>query len=252
MEDVRLDDLSVDSMWQMFFLEANYYNKKATLINYLYGEIVKQLKISNESLSIQAKTILLENNIIKPMTACKSASLKCITDSKVAVENYVGGQQLNERGFARLSVLSNINSITYYSHRGNKNIFLALSNALKNFTLKNTQFEGQSVFEVVANYLQKHTLLQKATPKSIANSIFTQIEMQDLVTKLHQSFDMYLDNLIFKFKTELRQQRSDIQSINVIDDIRKEIDNNFNMFSTNYNSVISSNIPAKVLKNYNV
>lgn len=250
MDEVRLDDLSIDAMWQMFFLQANYYNKKATLINYLYGEIVKQFNIPEETLSLKAKTILLENNLIKPMGACKSASLKCITDSTVAVSHSVDGFQLNERGFARLSVLSNINSNTSYSHRGNKNIYLALANALKNFSLRGTQFTGKGMFEVVANYVYKHPVLHTATPKSIANSLFTQIEMQDLVTKLNQSFDLYLDSLLSMFKSELRQQRSDTKSINVIDDIAKEVEQNFNMFSTNYNTIISSNIPAKILAKY--
>jgi len=250
MDEVRLEDLCVDSMWQIFFLQANYYNKKATLINYLYGEVVKQFKLPEGTLSLQAKTILLENNLIKPMSACKQASLKCITDSDVASQNAINGNTLNEKGFARLSVLSNINASVYYSPKGNTNIYLALANALKNFTLSGTQFEGKGVFEVILGYLQKHPVLQTATPKSIANSFFTQIEMQGFVKNLTQSFDIYVDTLLLKFKTELRQQKSDQKSINVIDDIRKEVDASFNMFSTNFNSVISSNIPAKLLKKY--
>ena len=250
MEESRFEDLCVDSIWQIFFLQANYYNKKATLINYLYGEVVKQLNITNPTLSLQAKTILLENNLIKPMSACKQAALKCITASTVVTTTKIADNALNERGFARLSVLSNVNAYTYYSPKGNKNIYLALANALRNFDLNGTQFQGQGVFEVVVNYLNKHTMLQSATPKSIANSFFTQIEMQNFVRKLNQSFDIYLDTLLAKFKSDLSQQHSDLDSINVIYDIRKEVDASFNMFSSNFNSVISANIPQKVLKKY--
>lgn len=250
MDNSRFEDLCVDSMWQIFFLQANYYNKKATLMNYLYEEVVKKLNIPTNTLSLMAKKILLENNLIKPMSACKQASLDCITDSDEASENYIEGNKLNKKGFARLSVLSNINAKAIYSCKGNKNIYLALANALKNFTLKNTQFSGKGVFEVISDYLQKHTVLQSATPKSIANSFFTQIEMQDFVKQLNQSFDIFTDMLISQFKTELKQQHSDENSIKVIDDIRNEVDKTFNMFSSNFNSVISANIPAKVLEKY--
>lgn len=250
MEESRFEDLCVDSIWQIIFLQANYYNKKATLINFLYGEVVKLLNIPEPTLSLQAKTILLENNLIKPMTACKQAALKCITNSSVVTSTKIGDDNLNERGFARLSVLGKINANTYYSPKGNKNIYLALANALRNFDLKKTPFEGLGVFEIVVNYLNKHTMLQSATSKSIANSFFTQIEMQSFVKKLDQSFDIYVDTLLSKFKSDLSQQHSDVNSINVIYDIRKEVDATFNMFSSNFNSVISANIPQKVLKKY--
>lgn len=250
MEESRLEDLIVDSIWQIIFLQTNFFNKKATLINYLYGEIVKNNEPKEPTLSTQAKLILLENNLIKPMSACKQASLKCVTENKTATNTKIGDLALNEKGFARLSVLSNINSNIMYSPKGNKNIYLALANALKEFTLSGTPFFGKGLFEVFVDYFKKHPVLESGTPSTTANSFFTNIEMQKIVDKFNKSYNFYVDTLLIKFKSELKQQKSDAFSIYVIDDIKREVEASFNMFSSNYNSVIAENIPKKILEKY--
>jgi len=112
------------------------------------------------------------------------------------------------------------------------------------------QMYTRSGFEVLVDYFKKHPVLESGTPSTTANSFFTNIEMQKIVDKLNASYNFYVDTLLIKFKSELKQQKSDAFSIYIIDDLKREVDASFNMFSSNYNSVIAQNIPKKILEKY--
>lgn len=251
MEKWQKEDICVDAFWNIIYSEASFYNKKVNLMSYIYNEIIEKTHNSqNSKLSLQAKKILFDNNITKYFSTIRDASLKTIIEDSTPSTMDLEGDILNERGFARLSVLSNINSEVEYSPRQNKNIYLALGNVLNTFSLAYTKYEDQGMFEIVYRYMEKHPTLFASSPKAIANSFCSNIENTDIVNKLEKAFQDYLQNRIKAFQKDLRAQMSDTFSSGVIMDVLNEVDKEYNMFSTTFNSVVSKNIPNKIINKY--
>jgi len=146
--------------------------------------------------------------------------------------------------------LSNINSEVEFSPRQNKNIYLSLGNVLSEFSFDNTEYEDKGFFEVVCRYMEKHRTLFTSTPKAISNSFCSNIDNSVIVKKLEKCFQDYLLKRIKSFQKDLRTQLSDEFSINVILDVLAEVDKEYSMFSTNFNSVLTKNIPNKIIEKY--
>ena len=251
MENWQKEDVCIDAMWQIIYDHASYFNKKVNLMSYIYGDIVdKYQKTQNGTLSVLAKKKLYENNITKFFSGMRDGALDTISNNYSEVEMDLDGEKLNKRGFARLSVLSNINSAVEYSPRNNKNIYLALGNALKDFNFDKTKHEGKGFFEVLMKYLEKHRTLFTATPKAISNSFCSNIENERVLKKLYDSFENYLLKRIKAFQKDLRMQKSDTFSIDVVLDVLTEVDKEYTMFSTNFQSVINKNISQRIMDKY--
>jgi hypothetical protein len=217
MENWQKEDACIDAMWQIIYDYASFFNKKVNLMSYIYGDIVDKFqKTQNGTLSVFAKKKLYENNITKYFSGIRDGALETIQQDTDEVEMDLDGEKLNKRGFARLSVLSNINSEVEYSPRNNKNIFLALGNALKDFNLDKTKHEGKGFFEVLMKYMENHRMLFSSTPKAVSNSFCSNSENERTLKKLYDSFENYLLKRIKAFQKDLRMQKADNFSINVI------------------------------------
>lgn len=251
MENWQKEDACIDAMWQIIYDHASFFNKKVNLMSYIYSDIVDKFqKTQNGTLSVLAKKKLYENNITKYFSGVRDGALDTVSDNYIESEMDLDGEKLNKRGFARLSVLSNINSDVDYSPRNNKNIYLALGNALKDFNFDKTKFEGKGFFEVLAKYMEKHRMLFTSTPKSVSNSFCSNIENERIIKKLFDSFQNYLLKRIKAFQKDLKAQRSDMFSVNVILDVLTEVDKEYTMFSTNFQSVLNKNIPQRIIDKY--
>ena len=251
MEIWQKEDICIDALWNIIYTEASYFNKKVNLMSYIYNDILEKTNNpKTQTLSLLAKKKLYENNITKYFSAVRDAALKTIVEDTDKSEMDLDGEILNERGFARLSVLSNINSDADFSPKVNKNIFLALGNCLKDFSLENTDYAGKGLFEVVYRYMEKHRMLFTSTPKAIANSFCSNIDNTAVVNNLEMSFKNYLKKRIDAYKKDLKAQNSDEFSIKVINDVLAEIDKEYTLFSTNFNSVLAKNIPQRIIDKY--
>ena len=248
MENWKIEDICVDTLWNMIYSISSFFNKKANLMAYVYGEIADKFQVMRRGkLSSLAKKKIFENNVIKYFSAIRDASVKAIKINEEPSQIDIEGDVLNERGFARLSIVSNINTATSYSPRTNKNIYLALGNALKDFTLKRTEFEGKGLFEIIYKYLQKHPALYTSTPKAISNSFMINIENKDIIDNLIESYQNLLKRQIKKFKNDMMLQETDELSYTIIDDILSEVDKEYSMHTSNFSSVISLNLPRRIL-----
>jgi len=248
MEIWEKEELCVDVLWNVIYNIASYYNKKTNVMSYIFNEVVDNAEqCKNSKLSVLAKKKLFENNILKYFAAIRDAALDNISNNETPSEHELDGQLLNERGFARLSTLSNINSDSEYNPRSNKNIYLALGNSLKNVDFKTSVHDGESFFEMIYNYLQKHPTLYLSTPKSIANSFCSNIENTEIINILKDSFQSLLLKRIQSLKYDLRQQYTDEFTVVVLDDIVKEIDKEYDMFSSTINTIIEKKIPDKII-----
>lgn len=253
MEIWEKEEICVDTLWNVVYTISSFYNKKVNIMSYIFNEVIETAEqCKNSKLSLLAKKKLFENNILKYFAAVRDASLDTIVDNETPSEHELDGQVLNERGFARLSTLSNINSEAEYNPRTNKNIYLALGNALSNMDLEYTQYEEKGMFEIIYDYLQKHTALYKSTAKSIANSFCSNIENNEIINIMKDSFQKLLLNRVTSLKRDLRQQYSDEFTIKIIDDVIKEIDAEYDMFSVTINNIIAKKIPEKILAKYPV
>lgn len=248
MENWQIENICVDTMWNIIYSVSSFFNKKANLMAYIYGEIID--KIDNPKtmkLSALAKKKLFENNVVKYFSAVRDASVKAITDNETPSNMDIDGDILTERGFARLSTLSNINSKATYSPKTNKNIYLALGNALKGFTLSDTDYSDKGLFEVIYRYVEKHSNLYSSNGKTVANSFITNIENQQIIENLLQSYQDFLKSQIINFQRDMYQQQSDELSVKVVDDILREVDKEYKMTTNNFSSVISLNLPRRIL-----
>lgn len=248
MESWKIEDICVDTLWNVVYSISSFFNKKVNLMAYVYGEIIDKMDIKRKSsLSALAKKKLFENNIVKYFSAVRDASVKTIKENDAASQIDIEGDILNERGFARLSVVSNINTKITYSPKTNKNIYLALGNALNGFTLERTSFNGKGMFEIIYKYLEKHPTLYTSTPKAIANSFTINIENKDIIDNLLTGYQEFLKSQIKQFQKDMIHQSSDELSYKVADDILTEVDKEYTMNSTNFSSVISLNLPRRIL-----
>ena len=254
MENWKIEDICVDTLWNVIYSISSFFNKKVNLMAYIYGEVVDKLeeKRRTSTLSTLAKKKLFENNVVKYFSAIRDASVKAIKANDASSQIDVEGDMLNERGFARLSIVSNINTKIVYSPKTNKNIFLALGNALSSFTLNRTEFEGKGLFEIIYKHLQKHPTLYSSTPKAIANSFVINIENKDIIDNLIASYQEYLRAQIKQFQKDMIHQSADELSYKVADDVLSEVDKEYNMNSTNFSSVISLNLPRRILLLYGI
>ena len=252
MDNWKIEDVCVDTMWNIIYSIASYYNKKVNLMSYIYGEIIEKIQDKSMSLSALAKKKLFENNTIKYFSAIRDASIKAMMESDKKSEVDIEGEYLNERGFARLSILSNINSDSVYSPKTNKNIYLALGNVLKGFTLNNTAYENKSLFEAIYRYSDKHDTLYSSNAKTTANNFMSDIENEAIMDNLIGCFQNFLVKQIRTFQKEMYQQKADEFSIKVTDDILREVDNEYTMNTNNFSSVISLNLPRKILLLYGI
>lgn len=248
MENWQIENICVDSLWHIIYSVSSYFNKKTNLMAYVYGEVIDVINNPKTmKLSALAKKKLFENNIVKYFSAVRDASVKTIKESDQITDTDIEGNKLNEKGFARLSTLSNINSDINYSHKTNKNIYLALGNALNKFTLDGTDYYNKGLFEVIYNYINKHDNLLTATPKAVSNSFSSNIENKKIIDNLINSYQELLKKQILNFQREMYQQESDSLSVKIVNDILTEVDKEYNLFSANFSSAISSNIPKKIL-----
>ena len=248
MENWKIEDICVDTLWNVIYSISSYFNKKANLMAYIYGEIADKFQeLRRGKLSPLAKKKLFENNVLKYFSAIRDASVKAIKINEAASQIDIDGDVLNERGFARLSIVSNINTKAIYSPKTNKNIYLALGNALNGFTLKRTDFDGKGLFEIIYKYLQKHTALYTSTPKAIANSFMINIENKDIVDAFIDSYQDLLKKQIKKFKNDMMLQETDELSYTIIDDVLSEVDKEYSMHTSNFSSVVSLNLPRRIM-----
>ena len=93
-------------------------------------------------------------------------------------------------------------------------------------------------------------MLFTSTPKAISNSFCSNIENERILKKLYDSFENYLLKRIKAFQKDLKAQRSDMFSVNVILDVLAEVDKEYTMFSTNFQSVLNKNIPQRIIDKY--
>jgi len=250
MENRQYDNLIVDTLWNVVNNECNYYNKKINVISYIFGNIIDTIPDVQNQLSNKAKRILFENTIVKYFNAVRNASIETISNDETATNYELGGIKLNKRGFARLSVLSNISADVEYSPKTNKNIYLALGNVLKHFSMQKTDFEGKGLFEVIYKYIENHPTLKVSQAKAVSNSFCSNIENDDIMLCLDVAFHKYLDSRIEAFKQELRAQNCDEMTINILPYIIEEVDKNYNMFTPNVNSVLNLNLGEKIIQKY--
>ena len=248
MENWQIEDICVDALWHIIYSVSSYFNKKTNLMAYVYGEVIDAIdNPKTMPLSAIAKKKLFENNVLKYFAAVRDASVKTIKESTQPTDTDIEGQILNEKGFARLSTLSNVNTDIAYSHKTNKNIYLALANALNKFTLKDTNYYNKGFFEVIYRYVEKHDNLLTSTPKAIANSFSSNIENKQIIDNLIDSYQELLKKQIKNFQRDMYQQNADELSVKVVNDILSEVDKEYNLFSSNFSSAISSNIPKRIL-----
>ena len=253
MEIWEKEELCVDALWNVIYTISSYYNKKVNIMSYIFGEIVETApQCKNSKLSTLAKKKLFESNIIKYFSAVRDASLETISDNETASEHELDGQTLNERGFARLSTLSNINSEAEFNPRTNKNIYLALGNALSSMDFQYSAYEDKGMFEIIYDYLQKHSTLYKSTPKSIANNFCDNTDNAEIINIIKDSYQKLLLKRLTHLKFDLRQQYSDEFSIMILDDVLKEVDKEYDMFSVTINNIVEKKLPQKILEKYPV
>ena len=248
MENWKLEDLCVDTMWQIIMTEASFFYRKVNLINYIYCDIMDKIEVKDaDSLSTFSKKKLLENNLVKYFAAMREASIEAVTKSSSETTTDVDGEKLNGRGFARLSILSNINATALYSPKTNKNIYLALGNGLNRFNLNNSVYQDKSLFQIIYEYILKFPALQNSTPRAIANSFSANIENEKIMLSLDASFDQVLLRQINTFQKEMRTQKADDLSVNIITDILVEVDKNYTNANVNFSQVLSLGLTQKIM-----
>lgn len=248
MENWKIEDICVDALWNTIYSISSFYNKKVNLMAYIYGEIIDKIdKPRSMKISAMAKKKLFENNLVKYFSAVRDAAVKSIKASDRPSEIDIDGDVLTERGFARLSILSNIGSNIQFSPKTNKNIFLALGNALSDFSLKGTQFEGKGLFEIMYNYFNKHDNLYTSNAKSASTSFIANIENEPVIDGFLTSFQNYLKKQMRVFQKDMLHQEADEFSVKIIDDVLAEVDKEYNMHTANFSSVISLNLPRRIL-----
>ena len=198
-------------------------------------------------LSALARKKLFENNVVKYFSAVRDAAVKAIKSDDKPSTIDIDGDVLTERGFARLSILSNINTNVAYSPKTNKNIYLALGNALNHFSLKGSLYDGKGIFEAVYRYMDKHDNLYTSNSKSVANSFTTNVENEPVMDNFLESFQYLLKKQMRSFQKEMYQQEADEFSVKIIDDVLSEVDKEYDLHTANFSSVISLNLPRRIL-----
>ena len=250
MDDKSVDKVAVNTLWAILYAEANFYQKKTTLILQLYGDVLARTEVKEGELSTFARKKLYENIVVKPFAACAEALLVANKETSNMGILSIEDEPLNTRGDARLQIISNLNSPLTYSPKTNKNIYLAAGNILRNLSFEDTELENKGLFELIAKYITQHQTLSANNQRMVTNSFVNNIENKKIMSKISECFEKALSEYERQCVKELMAQNASALSTAIMPIVRQKIDKIYTKYSLNYNNAISGAIVNEVLERY--
>ncbi len=251
MEEIKLTNLAIDSLWYLTKEEVDFYNKKVTLTFVVLSEILANIKsFSNSNLSTIATKKLFENIVIAPFSAAQKGIDIAVKYSTEDSFTMFDNTRLNTRGLARTRIIMGIVNNEFYDRKKRNDNHFAVSVPLQGVTLENTPFKGKSLFEIMVEFIDEHPQLCDGDEKMIANSFINSKQHSSVISALNDAFEKYFVKLILAYEDEVNKQGGSQTCRELAYKIYKKLSGKFGRYDFNSKSILSSNFVQDIVNEF--
>lgn len=249
MEENKLVNLAIDSMWYLTKEEVEFFHDKISLTFAIYSEILANNKNSS-SLSDSAKKIIFKNIVVSPFIAAKDgvdmATRYNMEDSNMLYD----GTMLNFRGMARTRISLGITNKVTYDRKKNNDIHHAVSVPLQYFSLSNTSYREFSLFSILIDYISSRPQLHDGNENMVANSFINSREHSEVINALNDAFETYVAKLFLDFQQELKAQGAIRFDYETPVSIYRQISTQLKRYDFKSKTLLSSDVVQGIINNY--
>ncbi len=251
MEEQRITDLAIDSLWYLTKEQVDFFNNKVSLTFAVFSEIISGLTLdSNTQLSAYDFKRIFEEQIVTPFTSAKQGADMAIKYNQEDAYTIFDGSMLNIRGMARIRIVMGIVNNEQFDINQNNDIHYAVSNPLQYLTFNNTPFAEKGLFEVLANFIEARPQLINSDERTIANLIMTTEEYSPLISALNDAFERHIVNLILRFEQEVRHQSGDRNARELVYTLYKKLSKQFSREDFASKTILASDFVQNLINEY--
>lgn len=249
MEENKLVNLAINSMWYTIREEVEFFSNKIALTFLVYSEILENT-LRKSAPSKLAKKVLFQNIILYPFISAQEGIDMAIKYNTEDAGMVFDNNRLNLRGMARLRILKGIANNQVYDKKKNNDIHYAVSSALQQFDLSSTSFKEKSFFEILVDFIEPRTHLHAGDEKMVANTLINNDDYSPVVNCLNDSFEDYIAKLFLDFEHELKKQGADRSNAEIALNIYRELSKHFKRHDFLSKTIVTSDFVQEIINNY--
>ena len=249
MEESKLVNLAIDSMWYFTKEEVEFFFEKISLTFSLYSEILANRK-NNSAMSDSAKKIIFNNIVVSPFIAAKDG-VDMATRYNTEDSNMIyDGTMLNFRGMARTRISLGITNKATYDRKKNHDIHHAVSVPLQYFSLKNTSFNNSSLFMIFLDFISNRPQLHNGNENMIANTLINSRDHAEVVNAMNDAFESYIAKLFMEFQQHIKEQGGIRFDYETPVSIYRQISTQLKRYDFKSRTLLSSDVVQNILSSY--